>query len=160
MGFKYFAFTVLFFISSAFAGPSDWSQAEMDDTTIWLHKKNTDITGSLQSIKRDGPLDWTNIDKKKFYQDLEERKKRSLSIIGVKNWIASEYKFVTKDGVESLEIKGSYIDPSGVEVVFKELHLFQADETLQLLYTQPSSLSGNKNYEQEFFTFALAGAVK
>ena len=147
-------------MSAAFAGPSDWTLADMDDSKIWLHKHNTDITGSLQAIKRDEPLEWSAIDKKSFYQQFEERKKRSLGIIGVRDWKATNYKFETRDGVESLIIEGTYFDPSGIEVFFKELHLFYPTETLQFLYTQPITISNAKKYEEEFFSFALTEGVK
>lgn len=161
MGLKHVLLFIHFFACPlAFATSSDWILSDMEDSKVWLHKKNSNITGSLQTLTRDEPLDWSKIDKRKFYQELEASKKRSLSIVGVKDWKASQYKFETLDGNERLVIEGSYIDSAGVEVVFKEVHVFRLKETVQLLHTRPKEFAQNTTFEDDFFNFALPGSVK
>lgn len=161
MGFKCVLLLSLILASSmVFAMSSDWILSDMEDSKVWLHKKNSNITGSLQTLTREEPLDWSKIDKRKFYQDLEASKKRSLSIVGVKDWKASQYKFENNEGTERLIIEGSYVDSAGVEVIFKEVHVFRLKETVQLLHTRPKELAQDKTFENDFFSFALPGSVK
>lgn len=160
MVFKLITFIVFFNSSLVLAAASDWNKSEMDESKIWIHKKNSDITGTILTIKRDGPLNWNDINKSSFYQRLEESKKRSLGIIGIHEWKASHYKFETVNGVERLMIEGTYVDSSGLEVLFKEIHVFQAQKTIQLLHTRPKALQTEKKYEEDFFSFALAEVDK
>lgn len=148
---------ILFFLltlSSAFASYDNWQVTSLNDSKIWQHKTNPNITGTIQKLGRSTVLDWSKINKKTFYQSFEQNKKTGLSFLGVKNWKASSYKWETALEGEKLIIDGSYTDSAGLQVVFKEIHIFQNKNTLQILHTRPLELGQNKKLEEEFLTIA------
>jgi hypothetical protein len=153
--FNLLVYILLFNFTFIHAATEDWSVADMEDSKIWLHKSNPDVTGSIQILKRKEPLNWNTINKDSFYKNFESQKKKSLSLIGVRTWNVSSYKFETKNGLKQLTIEGSYTDHRGNEVVFKELHIFKRHETIQTLHTRPVTLKDDLKYEDDFFTIAL-----
>ena len=96
--------------------------------------------------------DWSQIKKFEYFKSLETKKKKMLSLIGIKNWKANKQKWKkTKSGRE-LSIVGSYTNSKNEKVSFKELHVFQPTATYQILFTKPAGLKLSKNVVPNFFS--------
>lgn len=127
---------------------SDW-----DGVKVWQLISDSNITGSLQIHEANKNRDWSQKGKENFFQSLSQRKKKVLALIGVTNWEAKDYQWITQSKHHELRVTGSYYDSTGNKIKFKEIHVFQKEKTLQLLHTRPASLEDGQKYEKDFFSF-------
>lgn len=90
---------------------------------------------------------------KRTFFNLSARGRKGLALIGVTNWEAKDYQWITQSKHHELRVTGSYYDSTGNKIKFKEIHVFQKEKTLQLLHTRPASLENGQKYEKDFFSF-------
>lgn len=144
-----FIVTLMLFSSVAFA--SEWKQtSDMDDVKVWMLKSNPDVTAAFQTSIPKEKIDWSKVDKENFFKKFESDKKRSLGIVGIKEWKATNYKWTkTQDGFE-LVVEGTYLDPSQQKTSFKETQFYKSQKTYQILNTWPTSVKDGQKLADEF----------
>ncbi len=138
--------SLLFFLSTAaIASPSGWKLSrDVNGVKVWQLEKNSDVTGSLEKRKTGKKINWLNIKQKDFFKKLEEKKKKMLSFIGISEW-KGKYKWQPKKEHHELLVNGSYRDWSGQKITFAEVHIYRANETIQILHTRPTAtINGDK----------------
>lgn len=133
---------------------NQWNLAsDIDGVKVWSLKSNSDVTGSWQEVAGKKNLDWSVAGQKGYFQSFEAKKKKMLSFIGISKWKAGHYKWVKKSHWHELNVNGHYQDSSGQEIVFKEVHLFHPDKTIQILHTRPAALKNGEELSKQFFSF-------
>lgn len=148
-------FILLFFINLAQASfASHWMlSSNIDGVKVWQVKSHPDITGSWQEKIISKKIDWSIQGKESHFKSLEVQKKKMLSFVGISDWQAQKYHWSTHPKGHELNIEGQYTDSSGQKITFKEIHIFAAAKTIQILHTRPSSQKDGQQYSDEFFEF-------
>jgi hypothetical protein len=134
-----FMFSICISTSMAFGQSfqENWRLVRDEESVkTYLHRSDTNVAGSVQINRRKEPIDWNKVTREDFFKSLEEKKKQLLSLIGVTDWIASDYTWTNRRSINELTVVGTYKDSSGQVVQFRELHLFKERRTVQILYTQ------------------------
>lgn len=157
MNFKITTSILIFlcFLNSAQASfTSHWTlSSSIDGVKVWQVKSHPDITGSWQERVITKKIDWSTQGKESLFKSLEAQKKKMLSFVGISDWQANRYHWATHPKGHELNIEGQYTDSSGQKITFKEIHIFAADKTIQILHTRPSSQKDGQQYSDEFFEF-------
>ena len=137
MAFKLFIPVSLFFLCSlAFTEPlsSPWLLTrQTGNVWVWKLKGASNVIGTFQIEQRSRPIHWKKIKSKKFFLDLIHKKKKMLSLIGVKKWRVKRSNWKNQEGYRELTMEGSYYNSQDHFIDFKEVHLFYPRKTLQIL---------------------------
>jgi len=116
-------FIFLLLLNFHVTGAELWSVVrDTNGVKIWLLNSNPDITASIQNAS----TKFTDL------TDFEEKRRSTLSLIGVKNWKVSSYQ----KHPDRLEISGTYLDNRGKEISFTEIHT----KNRQYLFSRPTYL--------------------
>ncbi len=156
-------FVIIFLISThAFAQAigNQWKLSRNEnDVKVWQLIKNTDVTGSLQVMEKKQETNWAKISKDTFFKNLEEKKKKTLSLIGVRDWTATNYRWTDTANGPELNISGSYRDSSDTKIEFQEIHLFRKKKTIQILLTKPADYKLEPALSKNFIDAIMLEAV-
>lgn len=146
-------FAIVFaFVSSSFASPlNEWKlTSNLDNVKVWMLKSNQNVTGALQTSSSNKKINWGNISKDQFFKNFESNKKRTLLLIGVRDWQATSYKWNRVNDAHELVVVGTYIDPGQQKTSFKETQIYKSQRTYQILNTWPTSVSNGEKLADEF----------
>jgi hypothetical protein len=119
---------------------------------VWQHTSDSSLYVSIEKTKIDDIAQYKSIlnDKTKLAA-LEEEKKATLGLIGVKNWNAPTKAWTKVNGRDFLHLQGTYVDNSDETVFFKEYHLVENGNVLQILFTSTKKDSYTSQVDIEHF---------
>lgn len=100
-------------------------------TIIWKHHKLKGLRASSR-LKAKSSILPTIHNRTKLIKDFEQTKRKALSLTGVKDWQASDYKW---QGRERLIVTGQYKDRKGKKITFSEVHLYRENHRLIIVVT-------------------------
>lgn len=123
---------------------------------VWQHVTDNSLYISVEKTKLDEISQYKNIlsDKTKL-KKLEEEKKATLNLIGVKNWQAPVKEWTNISGRDFLQLQGTYVDNSDEMVHFREYHLIENGNVLQILFTSTKKDSFALQNDIEHFLKAV-----
>ena len=149
-----FLFLISFFmVSELFASSiaTDWKQTgDMNDVKVWLLKKNVDVTAAFQISTSKEKTDWSKVEAQKFFKSFEENKRNSLSMVGITEWRAENYKWTKVPAGYELVVNGTYVDSQKNKVSFKETQIYTPDKSYQILNSWPTSVRDGAKIADEF----------
>lgn len=94
------------------------------------------------------------------FKNLEQTRKKMLSLIEVHNWKAHSRKWKTIKDKGELYINGSYVNYKGKKHYFKEFHIYSSQSVLQVLVSAPSLQKLNSAPVEELFQKVREGHIK
>lgn len=132
--------SLLLLCSLAFTEPlsSPWLLTrQTGNVWVWKLKGASNVIGIFQTEQRSRPIHWEKIKSKKFFLDLIHKKRKMLSLIGIKEWKVKRSNWKKQKGYRELTMEGSYYNSQNHLIDFKEVHLFYPRKTLQILLSHP-----------------------
>lgn len=116
-----------------------WSLVQDGDRIkVWLHTTNSNVTLTVQTEALSKPVDWTKTTKAQLFQSLEDKKRKLLFLMGIRDWKAEKYNLKKSGEAQELSVSGTYVNSTGEQIAFHEIHIFHSTSTTQALYTQPA----------------------
>jgi len=111
------------------------------DTNIYLSQdEKTRLVVSYETTTK--VIDLTK--KEKFYRELEEDKRKVLTLTGVHEWKGKRYNLEKHGAVNILTIDGTYVDNENILIHFHEVHFYTKGKVLQTLATSSNKKSLTK----------------
>ncbi|MBC75642.1 MAG: hypothetical protein CME64_06470 [Halobacteriovoraceae bacterium] len=119
--------------------PKGWNLVRSDlGVEVWLKESNHNITASIEIEKAKNQLTWSSVNNTEYFKTLTKSKKKQLSLIGIRNWKSSDYRWVEGPKSKQLIVRGSYTDPSNRKIHFLEVHTFFTTFNKRVLHTWPT----------------------
>ncbi len=127
----------------------NWKIIRESSNSILLKAKNVGQVFASVYIS-EGKEDANLYKKKSHLEDIFKNKKKMLEQTGVFNWKVEKHSFMKSgENIKGLFFEGKYIDNRGTEISFFEFHQFTEESTIQILFTQPSSIKLNKDLKDD-----------
>src|SRR5690606_6966816 len=127
-----------------------WNQVSTGEVKVWLLNSNADVTASKEERVLTEDVDIKSFDKGKALNRFEDAKKKSLGILGIKNWKIESYKWHEGKEDYKLSVTGSYTNAQKEKIHFLETHIYKKRNVVQYLHTWPSSFSDGLKVANEF----------
>ena len=139
--------------SFVFAKTNTWQLAHHHKNVwVWNLTSQKDVIGTLQTSTRSKPVNLKNIQTKNFFKKFKNSRQKTLKMIGITRWTASDYKWKKKSDHYELTLNGTYRNAQNQLIRFYETHLFYQQKTHQILFSHPSKTSINRNIASQFVT--------
>ena len=123
---------------------------QTDNVWLWKFKGRPDVIGTLQSNSHARPLDWKAITSEQFFENLTDKKRTVLRLIGISNWKVHSSNWEKNPQYHQLYLSGSYLDSQQVPTRFIEMHYYFPHKSWQILLTFPESKKLNSKMTQLF----------
>ncbi|MCY4524266.1 MAG: hypothetical protein OXB84_05970 [Halobacteriovoraceae bacterium] len=136
------------FINNAYSAPAGWKLLRDNGIKVWQLKSNSNVSGSLERKKHQKQTNWSKLKKKSYMKKLEEKKKKVLELIGISDWRTDSHKWKKINNSHLLNITGRYTDSSGQKTAFTEIHIYNSNETIKMLYTRPQSIENGEKLSE------------
>jgi hypothetical protein len=107
---------------------------------VWQHAVDSKFYVSIEKTKLDDVNEYKDILKDKArLAKFDENKKSTLALIGVSKWSGDSKEWTKINGKDVLKIQGTYEDNSEEKVYFREYHLIEGGNVLQVLFTSTNN---------------------
>lgn len=111
---------------------------DIGNTKVWKIKNKTKAYASITVEKKATPADIKKLHTEKFIQEFIKDKKRMLRWTSIKNWKLKNHRWPDQS---ILLLEGTYVDHQGTSISFYEIHKFEPENSIQILYTQPNRIN-------------------
>ena len=133
-------FGLIFFICGLSSAKQNIWQVvhHSDNVKVWKLAGQKDVIGTLQTSRLSKSVDLKNIQAKDFFIKFKNSRKKALEIIGITQWVASDYKWKKKANYYELTLNGTYRNAQNQLIRFYETHLFYQQKGTSILFSYPS----------------------
>lgn len=143
MNYFFVAVFLVMSLGTSASASSSWKlKNNFAVSKVWQHASDSKLYVSIEKTKVDDSSQYKNMLKDKAaLASFEAHKKSLLGLIGVTKWSAPSKEWTKINGRDFLKIQGTYTDNSEETVFFKEFHLVEDGNVLQVLFTSTSNAS-------------------
>lgn len=139
------AFAANWYIKRKSANVTFWKSYKWPEAYLLVERKEKKNKRTIQYYKTP-----------KYIKELESKKKKVLSYMGVSDWSASKYEVSEKtDGIQ-VDIYGNYKDRDSKTVFFHERHLYSKNYFIQSLMTAPDKGALEDRDVETIFTRSMS----
>ena len=119
---------------------------------VWKARNKKGVYASISIIKGNGNDDVKILQRKFFFKELLNKKRKMLFFAGATQWKIKNHQWQKniKNNASSLIMQGTYKDHQETTITFYEVHKYSHRNITQVLFTQEGKEKINKNLKNIF----------
>ena len=121
---------------------------------VWNLTDQKDVIGTLQTSTNSKSINLKDIPTEDFFAKFKSSRQKTLEMIGITKWTATDYQWKKKKSHYELTLNGTYRNAQNQLIRFYETHLFYQQKVHQILFSHPSKTPIKRSVASQFVTKA------